>query len=865
MAISRNYDTSWIKTKYSMPKANQYLVSRRRLHQKLNTSLDRKLTMVTAPAGYGKTTVVIEWLENSNLPASWLSVDPEDNNPMLFWRYVCAALDKMAAGINKDVEYVFTSQELLKANIQINILIDRLTGVEQDFLFIIDDIHLITNPLILRGLSYLIKYLPPRMHLILISRTSPALELAKFEIKLQMLKVGEKDLRFQEEEILQFYELRGLRLDTGEVQKVESYTEGWAAALVTIAMSMEKDSVSNDMIARIARCRHGIYQYLKDEVIEAWPLAKKKFALKTSVLDTLCESLCDAVTGDSNGRRMLQDLSERSEFLIPLDDENTYRYHHLLKNFLYELLHKSDPASILELHARAAAWYQEQGLTSQAIEHYLSGQMYDNALMLIEPQLADLAGKNDYDTAISWIARLPESHRENSLDVAGLYADYYASLNCFDLSQKWIDRIKELAVKIDDPGRKLYAKVLFSLASANMLMREGKLEELFSIMKDVGENEYSYYKTLEYFDFNASDIYFYRCPIYKTAILFGERYDEFSEIARKLRTVITKHPGYAPLVAGAYLYENNRLEEAIPYLLEALEEARSAKCPGALVPVMVDLARIKRARGDLPGAFAVLDECEKELQKINKIHWNYLINAFRTRLYLDTGDMDIAVKWIDSSKLSIYSEINRIKEFELIVYARILIARNHTDDAGILLARLLSFTEAEARPHSRVEILNLLAVLAYKRSELSSTVSYMEKSLTTGIEEGFVRSYIDEFEPIIINILKQTARQLRKEEGANPELITYAKNLIEQTQADLRVLSGTNIPVAAAGIKDLLTAQEIKVLELLYAAYTNEEICSSLNIKLRTVKTHTGNIYSKLGVKNRAQCIKLVRDTGLLD
>ena len=161
-------------------------------------------------------------------------------------------------------------------------------------------------------------------------------------------------------------------------------------------------------------------------------------------------------------------------------------------------------------------------------------------------------------------------------------------------------------------------------------------------MQDVQEEEYSFYRTLEYFDFNTSDIYFYRCPICKGASLFGERSAEFSELTRKLRSVITKHPGYTPLAAGEYLYENNRLDEAIPYLLQALEEARSANCPGALVPVMVNLARIKRARGDLPGAFTVLEECEALLQGINKIHWNYLINAFRTRLHLDAGDTELA-------------------------------------------------------------------------------------------------------------------------------------------------------------------------------------------------------------------------------
>lgn len=864
MAIDIKYNAGLVKTKYSIPRANRYLIPRRHLYLKLNNSLTRKLTLVTAPAGYGKTTAVLEWLERDKLPAAWLSVDAEDNNLMVFWRYACAALDGIAAGIIRDAEYVFTSQELLKANIQVNILIDRLAGVESDFLFIIDDLHLISNPLVFKGLSYLINYLPPRMHLVLISRTEPDLELAKLEIKSQLLRLGVKDLRFREEEISRFYKIRGFPLDNKDVEKVENYTGGWAAALVAIAMSIEKDTVSNDIVAGFALCGRSIYQYLKEEVIDSWPLEKKMFALKTSILDTLCEPLCDAVTGDSNGGLMLQDLRDRDEFIISLDDEkHMYKYHHLLKNFLYELLQKSDPAGLLELHARAAGWYREKGLASQAIEHYLSGLRYDEALTLIEPQLSDLAGKNDYDTAIAWIDRLPESYRENSIDIAGFYAVYYAELNRFEQSQEWVARVEQLARDIE-PRRKPYAKALFGLISFNLLLRSGRIEELSALITNVREDEFSNYKMMEHFDFNKADIYFYRCPIFKGASLFGERIKLFSELARKTRKVLIKKMGYTPLAAGEYLYENNRLDEAIPYLLEALEEARFANCPGALVPVMVNLARIKRARGDLPGAFAALDECEKELQPINKIHWNYLINAFRTRLYLENDDMDMVDKWIGSSRLSIYSEISRINEFELIVYARVLMAKNCTDDAGLLLARLLSFTENEARPHSKVEILNLLAMLAYKRGELTRAVSYMEESLTIGIKEGFVRSYVDEFEPVI-NVLKQTVSHLRKEEDPNADLTAYAKKLLRQTQADMRVLLPANSEAAASRLKNTLTAQEIKVLELLYSAHTNEEICSKLNIGLRTVKTHTGNIYSKLGVKNRAQCIKLVRETQLLE
>jgi len=268
MAISTLYEAGLVKTKYSIPRAGYYLISRERLLDKLNDSTRHKLTLVTAPAGYGKTTAVLGWLEKSNLPAAWLSVDDNDNNPMLFWRYICAALEDMAAGITRDTEYVFSSQELIKANIQINILIDRLAGMESEFMLVIDDVHLITNPLIFKGLSYLINYLPPRMHLVLISRTEPELELAKLEIKSQLLRIGTKDLIFREEEISRFYKRRGFPLDNKDVEKVENYTGGWAAALVAIAMSIEKDTVSNDIVAGIARSSHGIYQYLKDEVIE---------------------------------------------------------------------------------------------------------------------------------------------------------------------------------------------------------------------------------------------------------------------------------------------------------------------------------------------------------------------------------------------------------------------------------------------------------------------------------------------------------------------------------------------------------------------------------------------------------------------
>ncbi|HYE11860.1 MAG TPA: hypothetical protein VEF53_16965 [Patescibacteria group bacterium] len=259
------YKSELIGTKYSKPEINQYLISHQRLHQRLDNSLTCKLTFVMAPAGYGKTTAVLDWLEKCGLLAAWMSVDSYDNNPTVFWRYVCTALDGICNGLSKDTEYVFSSLELLKASIHINILIDRLSVVQSDFLLVLDDLHLITDSSILQGLSYLIDYLPAKMHLIFISRTEPELGLARHRIKWQIQQLDEKDLRFVKEEIFSFYQARGYTLENEDVKKVENYTEGWAAALVAVAMSMEDAGGSNDVISALAQSNRDIEQYLKDE------------------------------------------------------------------------------------------------------------------------------------------------------------------------------------------------------------------------------------------------------------------------------------------------------------------------------------------------------------------------------------------------------------------------------------------------------------------------------------------------------------------------------------------------------------------------------------------------------------------------
>lgn len=854
-----------LSAKLQVPAINKNIISRERVLQKLQKALECKLTLITAPAGYGKTTAILHWLEKCGLPVAWLSLDSHDNSPGVFWPYFCSALDNIVAGISQGTKYVFSDLEMMKANLHINILIDKLAEVESDFILVLDDLHYIADPAIMEGLSYLIDYLPPKMHLIFISRSTPEIGLARHKFKWQIQHIKEKDLRFGENEIFLFYQARGIILKNSEIRTLKSYTGGWAAALVAVAMSVEDDGGHCDVIADLKVSLKDIGQYLNDEVLRIWSDEKRNFAMKTCLLDTLSAGICDAITGENNGQRLLEEIYEANGFMVALDGpRREFRYHHLFKSFLQERLWKTSPDEIPRLHKRAGLWFREQGMIPEAIEHLLEGNSYPEAIDLIEHRIDPLIQKNDFGRVLSWIERLPPGYKDNSYKIAVIYAMYYAEIGRLDLSRHWLDRMKALreAHQITDPEQNRYRLTEATLVEANLLLREGNMGFLALIFSAGSTDGGRYFKMPEYHDPNQADIYFYRCPVNKLITLCRDAPGQYARITESYRKLISKNPGYAPLILGEYYYESNRSEEALPYLLKALDEAQSAGCPGAFVPVMVNLARIRRGKGDMQGAFETLAECERKLPSMGKSHWKYTLQAFRCRLYLDMGETAGVDQWFASRKLDIYSELSKAREFEFIVYARALIFKGRPQDARLLLERLLTFTEETARLHSRVEILNLLALLEYMNNDIPKCTVYLESALSIGMKEGYVRSFLDEFAPMAQLLSYYTTRQSKRTKHPDAELlIAFAKKLLGQMQENFLAVPETYEQTAAGRIEKLLTAREKMVLELLLKANTNQEISIKLGISLRTVKTHTGNIYSKMGVKTRAQCMKLIRES----
>lgn len=403
-------------------------------------------------------------------------------------------------------------------------------------------------------------------------------------------------------------------------------------------------------------------------------------------------------------------------------------------------------------------------------------------------------------------------------------------------------------------------KQLIELCKANLAFRQGNFEILALIVEKISHiaREKSI-KMTSYREGNLFDIYLCRSSIGMLVKMVGEEPERFHKFVDNYRLMLSKNPGYAPLAEGEYCYERNRLSDAIPFILSAINEAIETGCSGALIPAIATLARIKRAWGDMDGALNTVKEYEGWLEKRGKPHWIYLLNAFKTRLYIDSGNTEEVDKWFASCKLGIYNEISRVKEYELIVYARVLIVKGLLSDAEILLNRLLIFAEEAGRLHSKIEILNLLSIAAVKMGDEAHSVCCLEKALAIGKQEGYIRSFTDELAPMC-HLLKTYV----KCRGKQDELAVYAETLLESAVKDEKVIKarrGRSCP----NFINQLTLRENKVLQLIAAGRSNSEIAKELGISLSTVKYHNVNLFGKLEAKNRLEAINRAKKSGLLD
>ncbi|MCJ7537779.1 MAG: LuxR C-terminal-related transcriptional regulator [Anaerolineales bacterium] len=908
-----------LTTKLYIPSTRPELVTRPRLIERLNEGLHRKLTLISAPAGFGKTTLVSDWVGNLRLAATnesqttyriaWLSLDEDDNDPARFLTYFITALQMMGSSIGQKAQTVFQSQQELMIDPILMTLVNDLTQLSEppsehsnkDFVLILDDYHVIEEPCIHNAIEFLLDHLPPRFHLVILTRIDPPLPIPRLRVRNQMVEIRGSNLHFSEKEVEIFLnENMKLGLATEEIAMLETRTEGWIAGLQLAAISLQGQINRQEFIQDFSGDNRFVIDYLLDEVLLKQPEDVRRFLLQTVVLQRMCGELCDAVVNlsdegfslDSQG--FLEYLDRANLFIVPLDDQRKwYRYHHLFSEVLFRRLKQTELAQIPELHLRASKWFEDEGDHDQALHHALAAGDLERAAQLVEQNALQLLVHSNLTRLKKWCEALPN--------------DLVHSRPWLCIYQGWLHL---LIGKLEDANRCLQdAEQLLSATTAQEKIEDQEVYGHISIIKShialkKGElrkaNELAD-QTLDYIR-KQSPVHGHIAEI-KGLAAFWEGDLEAADQALSEAVSIAQYCDHRFMAVDATIWLGyiktlqGRLHQAIRYYRESIQLAdlgNNRKLPiagsayigmamierewnnldvaesllmngydmsslfGNPQPWHIAMAYVKNAQGNRIDAFDEIQIAE-QLEIGSEAAFNYLnIDIGRVRLWLSPvgGNLAEAVRWADDSGLKAADIPSFSQRIAYTMLARVLLAQDEMYKAYELLVRLRDDAEIGGRNGDLIEILVLQALSLQAQGDPVQAITTLERAITLAEPEGFIRIFVDEGPPMAHLLYEAISR------GIAPN---YVRRLLaafpspdqEQTQTLKSQVPKPDLVVP-------LSEREIEVLQLIAEGLTNPEIAARLYLSLNTVKVHSRNIYGKLGVNNRMQAGTRARALGIL-
>lgn len=870
-------DNMLFRVKLHIPVIQKKLISRKRIDNALDGGLKGRLTLVTAPAGFGKTTAVIKWINQVNIPAAWFSIDSYDNSLKRFWSYLIAALNTILPGMEeKFSQYLYSTNSGAIEEV-VAVLVNELMKFRKDFILVMDDYHLIEDDSVHESLALLIKYLPENAHIVIISRSQPPFSSIRLQTVGQVKEVRISDLQFTSNEIAEYCRERGMFLSNKDIKALESLTEGWAAGLFLILDSDGHNYNFKRQFPSSGWENLRISSYLTEEVMSRWTEDERSFMLKTSMLSSMTGPLCDVLTGRMDGAFMLKSLSDNNTFVIPLDNEGQwYRYHHLFFEFLQKQLNTAGISSVSPLHERAGGWYEKNGYFSEAAGHYLQGGKYEKAAAVIEKLGLNMIKTGEFSTLLGWLGSLPADIVKGSDMLCLTYAWTLVLSDRADDAEYWINlvetRDKEAVLNNVNEGWKSQIEIeIVSIRGLMGLMNEDSQRILKSveIFKDkmLGESIFCSWGL----NFNRGEASLLAGTIGSRGQLsrLDKEYTEIYERARKY--AIRNYYGYIPVLMGEIYFERNSIEKSIPLLMKGIDEAENSGMAGSYVPCVITLARIMKSRGDMKGAFETVRAAEQKLMEMGNVHLLPVIAAFRARLNIESGNTSIVEDWLRVNCLDIHDMPNMQKMYEYITLARVLNDMEDYDNCLLLLTKLLILAEKEKNLIYIIEILNLQSIVYQALGQTQRAMEVIEKSLRLGEKEGYERIFIEEGIPMAA-ILGRFVRSYNKEGTCGSVLVSpvYVRKLLKYTRAYCIIVKTFMVEKAKSKrasqlLGQPLTKREKDVLRLLDSELTNAEIAYTLDITLNTVKVNCTNIYRKLDVKNREQAVRCARELNILN
>jgi LuxR family maltose regulon positive regulatory protein len=890
-----------IRTKLRPPFTRQELVPRPRLQARITEGLHRPLTLITAPAGFGKTTLVASSIAQSGTHVAWLSLDRDDNQVGRFLTYLVAALQENDPAIGGEAAQLAAASPQVPPEAILTHLVNDLERADTDTALVLDDYQFINHRATHEAVTFLLEHCPGTFHLVIVSRSDPPLPLARLRARGQLVELRAADLRFTAAEAAQFLnDTMALHLDAEAVAVLEERTEGWIAGLQMAALSMQGREDVAGFIQGFAGTHRFVMDYLLEEVLNREPEDVRAFLLQTAILTRLTGALCNAVTGGSEGQEMLERLEQRNLFLVPLDDERRwYRYHHLFADLLRARLHKSASYCAGELLSRAAGWCAREGQVDAAIGYALTAQDYERAAGLIASHWHHTANRGEIETVWAWLDALPEdtiqesaplglaycwvlwlrgqigaiephlAAAENALDEAAIadFPELPAHLaamrsivarhhNDFSAAVAFAKRALDLAPE-DLPLQaeaQLHTVIFLALASA--YNGTGDLEKAVKALPE----------TIHWSRRGENPAGVAGMTNWLVGILWMlGRLQAADEACREALSYLQERKMARLPVAGVlhirmseiYL-ERNDLEAAEASLSRGIELAKWSGRFDAVRNAVRALVRLRLARGDTSGALAAVEEAASTLGEQPSALRQAGLLAIKARILVRQGAVNEAARCVAETSRLAEQDQGRIGEQVALAAFKVMLAQGKLDEAIADLTRSLATAEDRGRRGAAIELHILRSRALAQRGDAQEARTDLKRALALAEPEGYVRVFLDEGQPMQRLLAQWLAH------AGDGRLRAYATHLLAQFDAELPKVEAKEKAAPTGDLVDPLSERELEVLHLIALGLTNKEIAEQLFIAVGTVKAHTSTIYRKLDVANRTEAAARARQLGLL-
>ena len=914
-----------LTTKLYIPPPRPNAVRRPRLIERLNAGLHHKLTLISASAGFGKTTLLSEWVAACEQPVAWLSLDEEHNDPTRFLVYLVSALQTLTLSkiegepqLGEGVLSALKSPQPPPLDSILTTLINEITAVSKNFILVLDDYHLIESEPVDQALKFLVQHLPsPSMHLVIATREDPPLPLARLRARGHLTELRAPDLRFTQVETAEFLnQVMDLNLSGEEISALENRTEGWIAGLRLAAISLQGHPDAANFIKSFSGSHYFVLDYLVEEILEHQPKSIQNFLLSTSILERLCGSLCDAVLPQSStpSQEILDYLERTNLLLVPLDDKREwYRYHHLFTDALQVRLTKGQPDNVAELHLRACTWCEQNNFRSNAIHHALAAQHFERAADLIELEWsANIGSYYQNATWTEWVQTLPDElvRARTTLSIGLAWELLFSGhLQAAEDRLKDAGRLLELAVNTPDSheassnsqDEKIFRsqQELLSLAWA---FHAQALSDNAGTIKYARQTLNLLSETNHYIAGLASSLLglaYWRNGDLETAIKY------MTDAIARLRT--TGHLLFA--ISGAYtlagikvaqgrlfdavniyketllfaaaqgepvlsgttdlhlglskLYHEQGNEEAAKQHLQKCEAlGKQAALPEWPYGLYLVQAQLKAEQGELDDALKLLEEAE-QLYRRSPVPNVCPVTALKTRVWLQQGRRAEALGWVREQGLSIDDELSYLHEFEYITFARVLIAQYRRDQTDETFQKAITLlTQVYSAAEAGGRSGSMIEILM-----LQAIINEAQGNISAALqflERALTLAETEGYLRIFVNEGQPMARLLY--EALSHDI---APNYVQRVLTafplnELEPRKSLKTQSQEARLLEPLSKREIEVLHLIADGQTNQEIAITLCLSVNTVKVHTRNIYGKLSAHHRADAVAKARALGIL-